>query len=507
VQLVGQTKAKTELDTRIRSVWKKGPLAPVYFPAEAAEVDDDTKEPKLVGIHYDAASTTQAADKPPDLVLKIFERTGVSQGYRGYKNNLIFLVADKDQIDPMVKGMRRYLAIRRIVKDQERFKEFSKSDREKLKNEMDEAELLVRVAITKAYRYLYYPSADAPKKMGHLSRESLPIQDQGEVKKDQSQVVLKRLKDLNKVLTADDPPLLAAFLKVKAWPGEQPSMTTEALRKAFAQRLSLRILLDINQLKKTIRNGLEQGTWVYFDTDTQRAYGKGAPPPPVHISEDTLLYLPDEAERLGLWPPKDICPKCGKNKAECTCEPELCPVCRKPVQECICGKPPVCPRCGKEPCVCVGIMQAEGPPAQAFQAIYDQAQDKGVEKLTSLQIRAEGMGAEIVNDVVALGLAVPQMGKADCAVNYHLNTEFGEGQNFTTTFNGSWERYKRLKTITDAFAKEASKASARMYVRLSFVQGLNLMDDQFSTMKEILTTLDIGKIQVSAEPMEQGDET
>ncbi|MBW1937014.1 MAG: hypothetical protein JRI84_15995 [Deltaproteobacteria bacterium] len=74
---MGQTKAKTELDTRIRSVWKKGPLAPVYFPAEAAEVDDDTKEPKLVGIHYDAASTTQAADKPPDLVLKIFERTGV----------------------------------------------------------------------------------------------------------------------------------------------------------------------------------------------------------------------------------------------------------------------------------------------------------------------------------------------------------------------------------------------------------------------------------------------
>ncbi len=278
MQLVGQTKAKAELDNRIRSVWKKGPLSPEYFPAEAAEVDDDTKEPKLVVIHYDAASSTQEKEQPPELVLKIFERTGISEGYRTYKNNLLFLVADQDQIDPMVNGMRRYLAIRRIVKDAERFTEFSKTDREKLKNELDEAELFVRVAITKTYRYLYYPSADAPRKKGHLSRESLPAQDQGEVKKDQSQVILKRLKDLNKVLTADDSPLPAAFLKAKAWPGEQTSMTTEALRKAFAQKLSLKMLLDINQLKKTIRNGIDQGTWVYFDTEIQRAYGKGAPP-------------------------------------------------------------------------------------------------------------------------------------------------------------------------------------------------------------------------------------
>ena len=65
MQLVGQTKAKAELDNRIRGVWKKGPLNPVYFPAEAAEVDDDTKEPKLVVIHYDAASTSQDKDLNP----------------------------------------------------------------------------------------------------------------------------------------------------------------------------------------------------------------------------------------------------------------------------------------------------------------------------------------------------------------------------------------------------------------------------------------------------------
>lgn len=504
-QLVGQTKAKTELDSRIRGVWKKGPLEPVYFPAEAAEVDDDTKEPKLVVIHYDAAATSQEKDELPDLVLKIFERTGIAEGYRNYRNNLVFLVADKEQTGTMVDKMRRYLAIRRIVEDEERFQEFSKTDRDKLRQEKDVAELLVRVAITKTYRFLYYPSPDAPKRSGLLAREALPAQDQGDVQKDQSAVVLKRLRELNRVLTADDPPLSAAFLKAKAWPGEQTSLSTEALRKAFAQKLSLRMLLDINQLKKTIRNGVEQGIWVYYDTGTQRAYGKGTPAPLVQISEDVQIYLPDEAARLGLWPPKETCPTCGKEKSACACAPERCPVCGKPTASCTCAglkeDEPSCLRCGQIPCVCKDIMKAEGPPAQALQAVFDQAQDRKIASLKSLSILLEGMGPDAVKDVAAIGLAVPQMGNVDCAVRFKLNAEWGRGEQFSVQFTGAWDRYKRLKDRTDAFAKEAVKASVRMELTFAFADGLSLEGDRFVTMKDILTALGIGKLRVQAEPL------
>ena len=116
------------------------------------------------------------------------------------------------------------------------------------------------------------------------------------------------------------------------------------------------------------------------------------------------------------------------------------------------------------------------------------------------------MGSEAVSDVVALGLAIPQMGKAECSIDYHLNTEFGLGQNFSTTFCGPWDRYKRLKTIADAFAKEASKASAHMVLSLNFQDGLNFQDNQFTMMKEILTTLEVGKVQVSAEPKTEDDQ-
>lgn len=57
VPLVGRVKAKGDLDDRIRTIWRKSTFKPVFFPAEAAELDDDAKEPKLVVVHYDAATT------------------------------------------------------------------------------------------------------------------------------------------------------------------------------------------------------------------------------------------------------------------------------------------------------------------------------------------------------------------------------------------------------------------------------------------------------------------
>ena len=44
-----------------------------------------------------------------------------------------------------------------------------------------------------------------------------------------------------------------------------------------------------------------------------------------------------------------------------------------------------------------------------------------------------------------------------------------------------------------------------MNLSLDFQEGLDLQDDRFSMMKEILTTLEVGKIQVTAEPKKQGD--
>ena len=55
-QLIGRATAKTELDRRIRTIWKKGVFSPVFFPAEPSEIEDTPGPPRLVVMHYDAVA-------------------------------------------------------------------------------------------------------------------------------------------------------------------------------------------------------------------------------------------------------------------------------------------------------------------------------------------------------------------------------------------------------------------------------------------------------------------
>jgi hypothetical protein len=482
--MVGRVKAKAELDGRIRQVWKTGYLKPVYFPSEAGDVDDDADKPKLVITHYDAVDSSADNPTPPDLVRHIFDRAGSLEGYRTYKNNLLFLGADADQVENMVEVAQRYLAIGRIVGDAARMGEFHEEQRRRLKKMAEAAELEVRVAITKTYKYLYYPSADAPHSQGNLARESLPAQDQGEVNQDQTNVVLRVLKQLQKALTADDPTLPAAFVKAKAWDAGQATISTEDLRRAFARRLGLRFLLDLNQLKKTIRNGVSQGVWIYYDSATVIGYGQASPLPAVQVGEEAFLYTPEEARRVGL-----------RIKGEEEKPPEdTCPVCHNPVSQCTCGlEPEVDTRK-------LIRLHAEGAPGQAFQSLLDQCGDQGVARLRRLFVRIEGQGKDGAAEARALGLAIPQLGKGDYHVEQSFNAEFGAGESLSLSYTGGWDRYKRLKQVTDPFGQEAAKLAVRTALRADFPHGLEVTSDQFQTMHEVFTTLGFGRMIVDAEP-------
>lgn len=481
--LVGKIKAKSELDERIQKIWKKGVLHPDYFPAEAADVDDDAQAPKLVVLHYDAASlkATEAA-VPPDLVLKLFEHKGSMEEYRTYKNNLVFLVADADQVDRMVDVAQQYLATRRITSDPERMQEFNKAQAEKLKQMGEAVELDLRVAITKCYRHLYYPSADASRKHGNLAHQALQAEEQGKVQQDQADVILKALKNLEKVLTADDKPLNAQYVKAKAWPANTVSMSTEDLRREFCKRLGLKLLLDINQLKKTIREGVQKGTWVYYAASEGVGYGEPSPVPMVEISEEATLYTLEEAQRVGI-----------KIKGT-ESETQVCPVCNK--VPCICDQGDDTSQENGRPI----RLSGEGTPSQAFQAISDQCHDHGIESLRRLFIRVEGMGKDAARDLRSLGLAIPQMGKAQFQLEQRLILEFDGGEKFQLEFTGSWDRYKRIKSVTDQLSQEASNASVRMTVRAEFEASMQVVSDQFQTIREVLDSLSMGKVFVDAQP-------
>jgi hypothetical protein len=262
-------------------------------------------------------------------------------------------------------------------------------------------------------------------------------------------------------------------------------MSTEDLRRAFAQRLALKMLLNVEQLKRTIRDGVSKGVWIYYPTDEGIGYGSASPSPLIEISEDVLLYTPEEARRLGI-----------KIKGTGG-EVETCPVCRQ--APCVCDqgdqeqvKPPV-------------RLQAEGTPAQSFQAVADQCHDHKVKALRRVSVKVNGLGKDAARDARSLGLAIPQIGKASVSLEQKMVLEFGGGDKFSIDFCGSWERYKRVKTLTDALSQEASNASIRLVLRAEFEgTGLDVAGEQFQTMRDVFNNLSIGRITVEGEPATEG---
>jgi hypothetical protein len=486
---VGRTKPKDRIEDRIRQIWRSGFFKPIFFPAEAAQLDDDSGSPKLAILHFDACVTTAGAAEAPDLVAKLYREAGSQGGNRRFKNNVLFLVADQDAVERMTEVSRRYEAIKRILCDTDRLGEFNEEQRKSLKNLCESAELDVRVSITRAYRFLFYPSTDYPKGWDGIVCEALPAQDSANVETDQSKVVFKFLKNLGKLLTGDDETLSAAFVRAKAWPANQMDISTEELRVEFAKRIGLRMLLDINQLKKTIKNGISQGQWYYYNPDEQLAYGPDSPPPAVSIDDKARLYLPDEVRRLKLpikgeeLPPEQPCPLCGRPGKECTCSG-------------LGGED----GSGEFPSKLRTTVS--GAPGQVFQRIIDEFHDKQRPALSRLIVSIEGQTSQAVQDLKALGLAIPQLGKARYHLSLSLGAEYGEGtekEDFNFHFSGFWKRYQRVKSLTDSFASEARRVNLQAKLTITWDDPVPVGGEQFLGIKDVLTTLGMGNIHVIAE--------
>jgi len=389
-QAIPVTKAKQELEDRIRSVWKKSSLHPVYFPSEAAEVDDDAGDPKLVVLHFDAATAKEIDEGQiaPELVLRLFDHAGSMEGYRSYKNNVVFLVADADHVEHLVDQMRKYLAVNRIVGDSGRMAEFNKDQKEKLTAARNAAELDVRVAITRAYRFLYYPTEDAPRSAG-TSPSHRSAQDQGE-----SRRTSRRCPE-----------------------GSERSRE------------------DPHERRPVEGLSLAQGQGVALQPDPRQHRGdpKGvcpsdqpAPPPRHHpTKEDDQEWHREPG--LGVL----------RGRGAASLRGEFAPA-RDQVQRrhrAIRGRggqepehqikgeekrDAECPVCHEMPCKCGEEIEdekpqtrlhAEGAPSQAFQRLSDLCAESTIARLRVLFVKLDGSGATGARELKSIGLAIPQMGK------------------------------------------------------------------------------------------------
>ena len=256
---IGRSEAKEELRTRRDSIFAKKLFTLISAPDSSSDVDDRADDLALCVIDFDEATITNATDAAPSLIVQITDNTGESGRFRIYRNRLLFLLANKAEIERALDITREYKAIHNILNSQTRLEDLSESQQKQLKQRYGAKDLEVRIALTNAYRHLFYPDNDLVKAPDGLKHYVLPAQDSSTVKgkNNQQDIILKALKDCQKV--RPDEPLKAyapAYIMQKVWAKGLDSVSTKALKETFAKDLSLKFLLDaeISLLRESFFN-------------------------------------------------------------------------------------------------------------------------------------------------------------------------------------------------------------------------------------------------------------
>ncbi|MCZ0904004.1 AAA family ATPase, partial [Microcoleus sp. HI-ES] len=177
-------------------------------------VDDNPDDVVLCAIDFDDATVNASTDAAPELIERIFNNSGESGKFRTYRNRLLFLVANRLELESAIDNAREYKAIQNILKSQNRLADLSGSQQKQLKEREGAKDIAVRVSLTNAYRHLFYPSNDQVKAPKGLMHYTLSAQDASMVKgkNNQQDVILKALKDCGKIRPEEAKPFAPAFI-------------------------------------------------------------------------------------------------------------------------------------------------------------------------------------------------------------------------------------------------------------------------------------------------------
>jgi len=262
---IGNLTAKDHLRSRRDSIFANKVFTLVASPESSGDVDDKPDDIALCVIDFDQGTVNASTDVAPNLVEQIFNNTGESGKFRTFRNRLLFLVANKQELERAIDITKEHLAIQNILKSPNRQEDLSENQRKQLKERGGAKDLEVRVALTNAYRHLFYPTNDPVKAPKGLLHFTLPAESSSDVKgnKNQQDVILKALKDCQKIRAEDAGAFAPAYILQKVWLAGLDHWTTKALKEEFAKSLGLQMLLDadIPKLRETIRKGIQEGQW------------------------------------------------------------------------------------------------------------------------------------------------------------------------------------------------------------------------------------------------------
>ena len=489
-QHVDAGEARAQLDDRIRAIFDGKTFDAVPFPGGPFDVPDDVGDgrPKLVVFACDGVSVGGPVEEVPPLVERVHARAGADgAALRKLRNHLLFVAADEDGKAAMRGRMVRRLALRRL-KAPDRLAELAEHQQEQVREWEARSEQELAIAIQQCYRHVFYPSrARLGTGGGDLAHTAIDVHSAADRPGAGQQSVARALRDLQKLRLPEDEPNAPAYVRDRT-PLRKGQMTTRALRDEFRRDPGLPMLLGDDLFVRGVRQGIEQGDWVYRRGDL--LFGPGDPAADVRIDEQAVVVTMACARDTGLWPrPRPELPDRTKDGdggwgddpvggAEGTTPG---------------GEVAVAPPGGDGPDSAPGPFTAEGVLKDALARIWEQARSAGVAAVGTLTVRLFEAG-----DAFRLLGAVGSVAGAEKVVTIEGGYETRDGGSFQLEFRGPVSDAQPVREFLEPQLRDAAARTVQAGFTLTFAEGLPLAGDAAEKLTGRLVRFASGAAHVSA---------
>jgi hypothetical protein len=469
---------RSEINDKIRTIYQStvGSFDLALFPATPQDVPDDASadKPVLVVIGYDAASIGAGSVQIPDLVERLYLHKGASNEYRKNRNNVVFLVVDEQNRQPMLDAMRRQLALENLRKPDRR-QMLQPHQQQKIDELYQTSKHAVAVTIQAAYRHLFYPSRDRVDGASVDLAHSAIAKDESSADPGKGHKPVERLlRNLSKLRVSDDDPDSPDYIRDKT-PLKSGRISVAELRREFRRDPALPILVGNDVFIRGIRNGVDHGDYVYQKGDL--LYGQGDPWASIEVDENAVLYTAEYAGQHNIWPriPEPV--ETGGVEVH------------DDADETGGDGPAPPPEPTPNP---VSSFRHSGTLKECLTRLWEQ--------------RLSGSGVNIASMTLSFGDhsdafralgVVGVIANADKRVKLEGSYETKHDSSFGFDFNGGLQDAQVVKEFVETQFRAAREADLNLVVVITFHQPMDVSADSSSAVRDGLTRLGLGAAMVT----------
>ena len=458
--------ARSRLNAYIRDLFTGPTLNLVPFGAGPHDVPDDdgNGHPYLVLLAPDAVQAVADAIRVDPLVEKIYLHRGASGDWRHNRNNVVFCVADAAGVQNMRSRMLRHLALESL-RVPGKLKDLADYQVAKLNGDFEDSKAKLALAVQQCFRHLFFPSRNRVESANSdLAHTVVDIQTASDRPGDGQKQVVTQLQNVNKLRLPTDQPDSPVYVRDRT-PLKKGQITTAALRSEFRQDPTLPMLVGDDVFIKGIRQGIEQGDYIYKSGDLVR--GKGDPHAEIKVDEQSFIHTVSYAAEKGIWPRP--APTMPPSPAPTPPPPSPGP-----------NPPPPSPPGVQQP----GIIEAEDVLKAALTQVFDKARHNGALTFGSMNIRPFDKGDAL--KLMALVKSVPNCTKR---IELEASFETATGSEATITFKGDLDDATPLKDYLEPQFRAAKETDASIVFRLHFEPPLAIQGPGAEGLVQRLTRL------------------